>query len=182
MPDLWPWIAVAGLGALHGLNPASGWLGAAACGLDRRAVATIAAGHLASVALVAGAAAMGANIVRPALEVAALVLLAGLIARRLLRRAAPPCVGSGSRAALALSSFVASTAHGAGLMLVPALTPLCLANTPAREITASGSLALALAAVGVHAAAMLAVSGTLAALAARAIGKARRHLAAHSAR
>ena len=55
-----------------------------------------------------------------------------------------------------------STAHGAGLMLVPALIPLCMGDAPAREITASGSLTLALAAVGVHTAAMLAVTGVIA--------------------
>ena len=47
-------------------------------------------------------------------------------------------------------------------MLVPALIPLCLGDGPAREITASNSLTLALAAVGVHMAAMLAVTGTIA--------------------
>jgi hypothetical protein len=54
-----------------------------------------------------------------------------------------------------------STAHGAGLMLVPALIPLCMGDASAREITASGSLTLALAAVGVHTAAMLAVTGVI---------------------
>jgi hypothetical protein len=55
-----------------------------------------------------------------------------------------------------------STAHGAGLMVVPVLMPLCIGNAPAREITASGSLTLALAAVGIHTAAMLAVTGVIA--------------------
>ena len=45
-------------------------------------------------------------------------------------------------------------------MLVPALTPLCMGEAPPREITASG--ALALAAVGVHTPAMLAVTGVIA--------------------
>jgi hypothetical protein len=48
------------------------------------------------------------------------------------------------------------------MMLVPVLMPLCMGNAPAREITASGSLTLALAAVGVHTAAMLAVTGVIA--------------------
>ena len=48
-------------------------------------------------------------------------------------------------------------------MLVPALMPLCMGNAAARESTASGSLTLALAAVGVHSAAMLAVTGVIAA-------------------
>ena len=65
-------------------------------------------------------------------------------------------------AGLAIWSFMMSTAHGAGLMLVPALIPLCMADSPAREITASGSLTLALAAVCVHTAAMLAVTGVIA--------------------
>jgi hypothetical protein len=47
-------------------------------------------------------------------------------------------------------------------MLVPALIPLCMGDTPAREITSSGSLTLALAAVGVHTAAMLVVTGAIA--------------------
>ena len=55
-----------------------------------------------------------------------------------------------------------ATAHGAGLLLVPALVPLCLSGSPAREITASGSLVLALAAVGVHTAAMLVTTGVIA--------------------
>lgn len=41
--------------------------------------------------------------------------------------------------------------------------PALQGDAPAREITASGSLALALAAVGVHTAAMLAVTGVMAA-------------------
>ena len=63
-----------------------------------------------------------------------------------------------------------STAHGAGLMLVPALIPLCIAGAPGRESIASGPLMLALAAVGVHTAAMLAVTGLIAAGVCRAVG------------
>jgi hypothetical protein len=48
------------------------------------------------------------------------------------------------------------------MMLVPALVPLCLADSPAREITASGSLILALTVVGIHTAAMLATAGVIA--------------------
>jgi len=54
MASLWPWLAVAGMGALRGLNPATGWLLAAAWGVrarDRaqvlRALLPIGAGHLA---------------------------------------------------------------------------------------------------------------------------------------
>ena len=61
-----------------------------------------------------------------------------------------------------LWAFLMATAHGAGMMLVPALVPLCLANDPTREFTASGSWVLALGAVGVHMAAMLAATGVVA--------------------
>ena len=60
--QLWPWLALAGLGAFHGLNPAMGWLFAVALGLHRQSRATvylsllpIALGHALSVAVVAGA-------------------------------------------------------------------------------------------------------------------------------
>ncbi|MEE9147488.1 MAG: hypothetical protein V3U27_08860, partial [Candidatus Tectomicrobia bacterium] len=65
-------------------------------------------------------------------------------------------------AGLALWSFLMATAHGAGLMLVPVLIPLSLAATPAHEITASGSLPVSLAAIGVHTLAMFVVTGAIA--------------------
>jgi hypothetical protein len=167
MSSLWPWLAVAGAGALHGLNPASGWLLAAAWGWRardraraRKALLSIAAGHLVSVALVAAAVALGIGMDRMALQALAGMLLALVVGVHLLGRPAGP-------AALGLWSFMMSTAHGAGLMLVPALLPLCMADAPVREITASGSLILALAAVGVHMAAMLIVTGLAAMLACR---------------
>ena len=36
MTSIWPWVAVAGLGGLHGLNPATGWMFAAAWGVRSR--------------------------------------------------------------------------------------------------------------------------------------------------
>ena len=59
-------------------------------------------------------------------------------------------------------SFLMATSHGAGLMLVPVLLPLCLAASPAQELTAAGSLPIALAAVGVHTLALLATTGAIA--------------------
>src|SRR5437660_10080978 len=57
--ELWPWLALAGLGFFHGINPAMGWLFAVALGLHRQsrrimvmAWVPIALGHAASVALV----------------------------------------------------------------------------------------------------------------------------------
>lgn len=171
MEALWPWLAVAGMGAWHGLNPATGWALAAALGLQqssRRAallsLAPIAAGHLLSVALVAAAAATTGLVVAPAwpLVGAGIVLLVWGAAHAMcrVRHRPPPGLAAGF-AGLTLWSFLMATAHGAGLMLVPALVPICLSGGPA--LTASGSVALALAAVALHMAAMLAATGLIAA-------------------
>lgn len=187
MSNLWPWVAVAGAGALHGLNPTSGWLLAAGCGVrsgDRRqvlrALVPIATGHVVSIAVVAAAVALGHSMqewARPAMGIAVVLFLA-LLCRRPARG---PKVGtarhwptSTGRIGMALWSFVVSTAHGSGMMLVPALVPLCLGDSPAREITASGSLLLALAAVAVHAVAMLGTLGLVALGAACGFARVRR--------
>jgi hypothetical protein len=179
--SLWPWLAVAGVGALHGLNPATGWLLAAAWGVrsrDRgqalRALVPIGVGHAASIALVAGAVAFGVAMDRTVLQAAAGALLIVTASIHLQRRAAPRVRAPAGGAALALWSFMMSSAHGAGLMLVPALIPICLGNASARQISASGSLLLALAAVGVHSAAMLAVTGAMATGVCRGVGAMRR--------
>jgi hypothetical protein len=72
---------------------------------------------------------------------------------------------------LAFWSFLMATGHGAGLMLVPALMPLCLggAATGASAI-GSQSLWLSLAAVAVHTLAMLLVIGLVAVLVYRWLG------------
>ena len=66
------------------------------------------------------------------------------------------------QAGLLLWSFLMATAHGAGLMILPALVPLCLSGSSMREISAGGSATIALAAVGVHSGVMLAVTGLVA--------------------
>jgi hypothetical protein len=60
MRVLWPWLTLVGLGMYHGVNPAMGWLFAAALGLHRRrrsvvvqSLVPIAIGHLLSIAAVA---------------------------------------------------------------------------------------------------------------------------------
>jgi len=170
MANLWPWLAIAGLGALHGLSPANGWMFAAAWGVRaggaaqaRRALLPIAIGHAASVAVVAFVFAQGMAMDRTLVQSLAGALLVGAASYRWLRGAGQ-CMRVSTQAGhagIALWSFLMATAHGAGLMLVPVLG-LCLADSPAREITASGSLVLALAAVGVHTAAMLVTTGVIA--------------------
>jgi hypothetical protein len=172
MATLWPWMAIAGLGAFHGLSPATGWMFAAAWGVRAsdgaqvwRALLPIAIGHAASVAVVACALAQGMAMDRTLVRGLSGALLVAAASYRLLRGAGgqrAPIGPQAGHAGIALWSFLMATAHGAGLMLVPGIVPLCLADNPAREITASGSLVLALAAVGVHTAAMLVTTGVIA--------------------
>jgi hypothetical protein len=175
MESLWPWLAVAGLGALHGASPATGWMFAAAWGVRaggraqvRRALWSIGIGHALSIAVVAAAVAQGMAIDPMQAQRLAGAVLLGAASCRLLRGVLrgsgthAPVAPQAGHAGIALWSFLMATAHGAGLMIVPALVPLCLAGNPAREITASGSMVLALAAVAVHTAAMLATTGVIA--------------------
>ena len=169
MQIFWLWLSVAGVGALHGLNPATGWMFAAAWGVqsrDRkqvlRALMPIAVGHTTSIALMVGAVLLGLSMDRFSLQLVAgaLLLVVALchVSGRMPKRTRLPT----GQAGLALWTFIMSSAHGAGLMLVPVLMPLCLGNAPAQTLTASGSLMLALAAIGIHTAAMLAVTGLIA--------------------
>jgi hypothetical protein len=171
MQGLWPWLAVAGVGALHGLNPATGWMLAAARGVRQRdkaqalrALLPIAAGHAASVTLVAAAVVFGLALDRGLVRAAATGLLVVVAVLHLSGRTPRMARAPAGHAGLALWSFLVSSAHGAGLMLVPALMPLCLggASASAQDATASDALVLALAAVAVHTAAMLAVTGLVA--------------------
>jgi hypothetical protein len=164
--DLWPWLALIGLGLFHGINPAMGWLFAVALGLHRQSRSIvllswvpIALGHAAAVALVLVAVlALGLVVDSATLTRAAAAMLLGWALWHALRghRQRLRVGMQTGLAGLALWSFLMSSAHGAGLMLVPVLLPLCLANSPSGQLTASGSLPVALAALGVHTAAMLA--------------------------
>jgi hypothetical protein len=132
------YLALAGMGAFHGLNPGMGWLFAVALGLQERsraavlrAFAPIALGHALSVAAVVTLVGTAQAFVSPeVLRVAGAALLVLFGVYKLLRPLAHPrWVGMrvGFRD-LAAWSFVMATAHGAGLMLVPVL--LQLAETP----------------------------------------------------
>ncbi len=162
--ELWPWLALAGLGFFHGINPAMGWLFAVALGLHRKSGAVvllslvpIALGHAAAIAVVVFAV-LGLGLV---IDHGVLSRFAGTI---LIAWAAWHAIyGHRHRlrvgmqtglAGLALWSFLMAGAHGAGLMLIPVLIPLCLSGTPDGMTAASGSVALA--AVALHTGVMLA--------------------------
>lgn len=149
MGDAWPWLAVAGAGALHGLNPLAGW-GVAACASRPAAMLLpLALGHAAALAGTALVFAWAPEAATPALQAGfAALLLAALALRRL-------------RTGLALWAALVALAQGSALMLVPALVPLCLAASPARALSASGSVAVVLAAAALHLTAMLGVTAAL---------------------
>jgi len=161
--EVWPWLALAGLGLFHGLNPAMGWLFAVALGLhrgNRRTVllslVPITVGHAAAVA----AALIAVLALGLVIDHTALLRLAGLV---LIGCAAWHALYGHQRRVrvgmqtgllgLVLWSVLMASAHGAGLMLIPALAPICGSTPPGG---ATLGVPLALAALGVHSAAMLA--------------------------
>lgn len=167
MISISPWLVLAGLGAFHGLNPAMGWLFAVALGLHRQSrkiillsLVPIAIGHTVSIAIVAMVVlALGIFVEQRPLEAAAGMMLIGWAAFHAAyghRHRVRVGMKTGMMG-LGFWSFLMATAHGAGLMLVPVLIPLCVSVSPTGKLTAAGSLPTALAAVGLHMAAMLAV-------------------------
>jgi hypothetical protein len=173
--EVWPWVVLAGLGAYHGLNPGMGWLFAVVLGLQERrrsavlrALPAIAVGHEASVAVVALLVALAqvvaaVELVRPAGAIALLLFGAYKLVRP---RSHPRWVGLrvGPRD-LVVWSFLMSSAHGAGLMLLPVLMGL-----PREPVTPDlpvfgldvATLVQDGAAVLVHTLAMLVVMGMVA--------------------
>jgi hypothetical protein len=161
---LWPWAALALLGAYHGVNPGMGWLFAVARGLQQRSrravlgsLLPIAVGHEASIVVAVLAVALTEHLVPPhAVRLLAALLLVAFGAYTLARPRAHPR-GFGMRVGprgLVWWSFLMSSAHGAGLMLAPVLLGMPVADqyTDLRSLTGT-----AFAVAGVHVAAMLAV-------------------------
>jgi hypothetical protein len=161
------WLSAAGLGAFHGINPAMGWLFAVALGLyahSRRVVlislVPIAIGHAASVALVlAGALTLGSLVDHVYLNRACGVLLIGWGVWCAVRgHRGKPAVGMRTGlAGLALWSFLMSSAHGAGFMLIPALLPLCAGAGSGGSGSLAHALPLGALALAIHTLAMLVV-------------------------
>jgi hypothetical protein len=169
--SLAPWLAVAGLGAFHGLNPAMGWLFAVALGLHRRSRAVVFAslapillGHAAAIGIVLYAAvALGIFVDERLLTKAGGALLIAWAAWHVLyghRHRVRVGMQTGL-VGLGFWSLLMATAHGAGLMLLPVALPLCLGG-PGAELTAGGSLIMGLAVIGVHTGAMLLVIAAIA--------------------
>jgi hypothetical protein len=180
MRELWPWFALFGLGAYHGINPGMGWLFAVALGLQEksrqaviRALFPIALGHAASISVVVLLVGLGQFILPGSVLrwlCAAVLFAFGLY--RLLRSRHPRWVGMrvGFRD-LTVWSFLMASAHGAGLMLVPILLKWPVvehAHHPMVEASTLGQVAdspiLLLAAVGIHTLSLFLVTGAVAVL------------------
>ena len=128
MSELWPWLAVFGLGIFHGINPAMGWLFAVALGLQEqkraavfRALLPIVLGHAVSIGIIIGAVLVArVSVPHRTLKIAAAAILFAFGLFRLLRSRHPNWVGMRvGFGDLTLWSFIMASAHGAGLMLVP---------------------------------------------------------------
>lgn len=169
--SFWAWFAVAAAGALHGINPVCGWPAVAwqvhARGLPqiRRALGPMAAGHVASMSVVAGSIAAGLAIDRTWAQLVAAALLVAIGARHAVRRHGAQVGAPAGRAAWTLWSFVVSTGHGAGLMLVPALIPPCASPTAQQGF--AGPVGTVIATIALHTASMLLAGAVTAALVAR---------------
>jgi hypothetical protein len=185
MNTYWPWLSLLVLGAFHGLNPAMGWLFAVSLGLQERrlravvtALGPIALGHALAIGIAAVAVStLGLVIPQRLLLTLGGGVLLGFAAYKVVTRFRHPrWVGMrvGPRE-LVLWSFLMASAHGAGLMLVPVLAGLrgegvSSALAHADHLGHAGhqvpgghdSLLPALAAVGLHSFAMLAVAGVIA--------------------
>jgi hypothetical protein len=199
MPDVstsWPWISLAALGAFHGLNPAMGWLFAVALGLQERrlravtaALGPIALGHALAIGMAAVVVGMVGLVIpqRLLLALGGGALLGFAAYKVVTRFRHPRWVGMRvTPRELVLWSFLMASAHGAGLMLVPVLAGMrgegvssALAHTdhaghlahPGNQSPAvSDALLPALAAVGLHSFAMLAVAGAIAVVVYQKVG------------
>ncbi len=176
MTDLSPWLALLGLGAFHGLNPAMGWLFSVALGLQHKSrgkvlwsLLPIAAGHAVSIA---GVVALVTSVRRvvdvDALRWTAAAILIAFGLYRLAARHKPPATGMQvGFADLTVWSFLMATGHGAGLMLVPVLLRLPMGDVHAAHVRWDGlpvpaDAIAAFLAVAVHTLAMLAVAGAIA--------------------
>jgi hypothetical protein len=177
----WQLLALAGLGAFHGLNPGMGWLFAVAIGLQERSrtallrsLVPIAAGHAASVLIIAGLVGVFRSVLTPRLVAIAggLVLVGFGLWRALSKRHFRWAGMRLSAAQLTAWSFLMSSVHGAGLMLLPVLVagPV-LPGGHAHLATAAGAgLWTGLAATVVHTVAMVAVAGAVAVVVFEVVG------------
>ena len=170
------WGAVAASGVYHGVNPGMGWpLAVSAALMDRsqgslwRALAALAAGHLLAMAaiLFPFSALMVLAEWQREIQIGAACLVIALGLYLLVNRRHPRFLARVPPSRLALWSFLAAMAHGAGLMLVPIYLGICrTVETDAGHAAAgtliTGNAGIAALVALLHTAAMTAAGGVLA--------------------
>jgi hypothetical protein len=170
------WWAVVASGIYHGINPGMGWpLAVSAALMDRsqrslfKAVGALAAGHLL---------AMGAILFpftallfvaqwQREIQIAAACLVIGLGVWLFFNRRHPRFLARVPPSRLALWSFLAAMAHGAGLMLVPIYLGICRtvdtdAGHAAAQALMTSTAAIAVGVALVHTMAMTLSGGLMA--------------------
>jgi hypothetical protein len=168
--NMWDVGALLALGAFHGLNPAMGWLFATWIGLQQRArrallgaLGPIALGHAASMGLtVLVVEELRVLASDTAIRVAGAVAIVAVALWQIARsHRHPRWVGMRlNRRELTLWSFLMSTAHGAGLMLIPVVVGIGVHSRS--DMIMPSSLGPLGAAVLMHTAAMVSVAGVIA--------------------
>ena len=128
------WWAVVASGIYHGVNPGMGWpLAVSAALMERgsgalyKALLALAGGHLLAMAAVLFPFSVMVTLVewQREIRIGAAVVVIGLGVFLLINRRHPRFLARVPPSRLALWSFLAAMAHGAGLMLVPIYLGLC---------------------------------------------------------
>ena len=171
------WSAVVLVGVYHGLNPGMGWpLAVSSALMERRADAlppallALAAGHFISMTVILLPFSLMTALVRwqDEIRVAAALIVIAMGVFLLVYRRHPLFLSRVPPSRLALWSFLAAIAHGAGLMLVPIYLELCQTEALERGHQAAislmaGTIGTALLVAAAHTAAMILSGGALAA-------------------
>ena len=178
------WLAVIASGLYHGVNPGMGWPLAVSAGMMEKsprplvaALGALAAGHLLAMLVMILPFSLLISLVywQRQIRIGASVLVMGFGAFRLIDRRHPRALARIKPSQLALWSFAAAIAHGAGLMLAPIYLGLCEANGLDRGDAAAGTLisanlGMAVLVSIVHSGAMIAAGGLCAWLVYRYLG------------
>ena len=170
------WWAVVASGIYHGVNPGMGWpLAVSAALMDRapkslyKALGALALGHaIAMLTLLLPFAALFFLVEwQREIQIGAACLVIALGLYLLINRRHPRFLARIPPSRLALWSFLAAMAHGAGLMLVPIYLGICrTVETDAGHAAANdlmgGNAGVAILVAGVHTLAMTASGGVIA--------------------
>ena len=163
-PNLIPWLTMIGFGAYHGLNPGMGWLFALSLGLQRRSeraiwisLLPITVGHAGSLFLIGVLILAGFRFISSdVLQLFTGMLLIGFGIYKVFRYYRHPrWVGMkvGMRD-LTRWSFLMAIAHGAGLMIAPALLNIAAPAHAGHQMAGNSSGAVLLG-IALHTGAML---------------------------